>query len=76
MQALREWRPFFPKFGEGDEDRDAFYWGTETDGFAGASRLAAIAKKTIPDVPDRQDAGTQVRGDLLVLDIARCHHSR
>ena len=70
--------PLFPKFGEGDEDRDAFYWDTETHGLVGASRLEAIAiaKKIIPDVPDHQDAGTQVRGVVLVLDIARCHHSR
>ena len=50
MQALREWRPFFPKFGEGDENRDAFYWDTETHGLVGASRLEAIAiaKKLSP----------------------------
>ena len=48
VQALREWRPFFPKFGEGDEDRDAFYWDTETHGLVGASRLEAIAKKNYP----------------------------
>ena len=48
MQALREWRPFFPKFGERDGDRDAFYWDTETHGLVGVSRLEAIAKKLSP----------------------------